>query len=396
MRALRLCIITREYPPFTRYSGGIGCQYAALAPELARQGHDVHVVSPARHRADFTHEGVTFHVVRWPRVPHLENVAWSMVVDARLRSLGRFDAVYAAEWGADAWRYSEHQQNGPLVTNLQVSQAQVLALSSGLPPAAAIRPRILIAQRLERRQSERSTGVVGCSRAVLDWARRLWRLESVPSVGVLPNTTSVARVRGLADGELADRYPPSGRIVAFAGRLETRKGVHVLAAAMRQVWQVLEDVHLVLLGSDYPYRGRMMSEHILKTAGEFGGRVHVLGHQAPETLFPAIVAADVVALPSLWEAFGIVALEAMALGKPVVLTTGSGYDEFATDGLDALKIAPHDERALADAVIQVLGDAPLRERLGAEAARTAERFDVRPVAEAHADFFASLGERRAG
>ena len=69
-------------------------------------------------------------------------------------------------------------------------------------------------------------------------------------------------------------------------------------------------------------------------------RFHLLGHQPPERLFPAIAAADVVALPSLWEAFGLVALEGMALGKPCVLTSGSGFEDFFRDGVHGLMLPP--------------------------------------------------------
>jgi len=388
---MRLCIITREYPPFTRYSGGIGSQYAALAPELVRQGHEVHILSFARRPGRFVDAGVEFHLTRWPRVPQLDNLAWTLAADRKLRSLGNFDAVYAAEWGADAWSYSGHQRNGPLVTNLQVSLEQVLALSDGRPRLTRLTLRLLTTQRLEREQTERSSSVVGCSAAVLRWASELWGLDQVPNRAVLPNTTDVERVRTLARGKAAPGFPSGNPVVAFSGRLETRKGVTVLADAMRLVWREQPGAQLVLLGHDYPYQAGRMSDYVLARAGKFAGNVHVLGNQPPETLFPSLAAADVVALPSLWEAFGIAALEAMALGKAVVLTDGSGYNDFATDAHDALLVPPRQPQDLARAILRLLSDSGLRAQLGDQAARTADGLDVPIVARSHAEYFANLG-----
>src|SRR5205085_12357818 len=135
------------------------------------------------------------------------------------------------------------------------------------------------------------------------------------------------------------------------------------------VWRELPTAQLVLLGRDFPIEGGWMSEYLLRTAGDFTHNVHVLGNQRPETLFPSLAKADVVALPSLWEAFGIAALEAMALGRASVLTSGSGYDDFAAHGHDALLVPPSDAHELAQAILRLLDDPNLRARLGANAAR---------------------------
>src|SRR5688572_8567955 len=106
---MRLCIVSREYPPITSYTGGIGTTFAAIAPALARQGHDVHVVTitTARTRREQA-EGVEVSVLRRPNPEHLwflEDVLWTVPVTDRLRRLGRFDAVLAAEWGGDLALY---------------------------------------------------------------------------------------------------------------------------------------------------------------------------------------------------------------------------------------------------------------------------------------------------
>ncbi len=105
----------------------------------------------------------------------------------------------------------------------------------------------------------------------------------------------------------------------------------------------------------------------------------MLGHLPPERLFPALAAADVVALPSLWEPFSLAALEAMALARPLVASSGV-FPPYVRDGENALLVAPEDPRALGEALVALLGDGDLRERLGATAAAAADDHDVTPNA----------------
>jgi glycogen(starch) synthase len=387
---LRLCFVTREYPPVTAYSGGIGTHFAVLAPELARQGHEVHVMTLRdKPEADTRQSPVRLELLRPPRttrVRPLANLEWSGAVDRALRRLGPFDVVYAAEWGGDAWRYSHHKRSGPLVTNLTSSYLLVL---EGQDRMRSLRGRAGLATQgfLERRQSERSDAIVACSRPVLERLRRAWDIDDVPTA-VLPNAVDIAGTRSLASsGERPEGFPSDGRIIGFSGRLQSHKGVEELARAMRIVWDTYPDARLVMLGSDSgPSRARM-SDALRRHAGPHADRLHLLGHQPPERLFPALAAADVVALPSRWESFPIAALEAMALRRPLVVTRGIGFDEFFEDERDGLTVPARDPSALAAALLRLLSDDALRWHCGERAGETAERYDAAPVARMHTQYF---------
>jgi glycogen synthase len=380
---LRVCILTREYQPVTSYSGGIGTFYGLLAPELARLGVEVHVVTVAEQ--DIRHmesEGVRLRLVPLPAPPRfrlpavaawtlaVDRIGWAFAVDRVAQELGPFDTVLAAEWGGDARAYARHKRSGPLITNLHTSLAQILEISPGRHRSPSTKLRDSLQQRLERAQTERSDSIVAPSRAVLEWARELWSIEDIPST-VVPNMVDIERVRRLAEGRPPSAFPEGAPIVAFSGRLEIRKGPHVLAEAMRSVWREFPDARLVMLGGDSGWRRERMSEHLLQLVGNFRDRVHLLGDQPPERLFPALARAEVVALPSLWENFSLATLEAMALGKPLVVTSGSGFAEFIRDGREGCIVPPSDSERLASAIIELLGDGGLRQRLGAAAARGA-------------------------
>ena len=388
--------MTREFPPITAYTGGIGTTFAAIASALARQGHEVHVVTitterPRREVAD----GVQVSVLKRPnpeRLWFLEDVTWTVPVARRLRALGRFDAVLAAEWGGDAALYAHRKPSGPLATNLTTSIEQAVAISHGWQRGRRMRTRHAMQSRLERAQAERSDLLIASSRAILDWTRRLWDVDDIPNV-VLPNGVDVARTRELSLGTLPEGFPVGRPVVAFSGRLEGRKGVQVLVPAMREVWRRHPDAQLVLMGRDGDWEGGRMSDHLRVLAGSHGDRMHVLGLQPPARLFAALRAADVVALPSIWENFALAAVETLALGRPLIATRGSGYDDFVTSGANGLLVAPDDETALADAIVRLLDDDGLRARLAAAAAVTGETLDSAVVATRFADALGTLAGR---
>jgi D-inositol-3-phosphate glycosyltransferase len=131
-----------------------------------------------------------------------------------------------------------------------------------------------------------------------------------------------------------------------------------------------------------------MGDTLREIAGDHAGSLHLLGHQPPERLFPALARADLVVMPSMWEAFGVAALEAMALGRACILTSGSGFEEFFRDGVDGELVEPRDSAALGDAIVGLLGDDPRRRACGAAACERADGYGVAPSAARYLDVFA--------
>jgi glycogen synthase len=390
--AMRLGIVTPEYAGVTAYTGGIGSQYAMLAPELARLGHDVTVVtvSPDVSRRD-ERDGVHFELVATPRIRTLRPLVWGQRNHRALGRLGSPELVLACEYGAGAWRYAHGPHPAPLVTHLHSSTIQIARSSQWLLRQRLL-PIVVLQRNLERTQARRSDAIVAPTRSILDWSRRLWGLRGIPA-DIVPNTVDVARVRALQDGEPPDDFPAGGPVIAYFGRLEARKGVHVLVQAMQDVWARTPDAQLVLLGADNPWRGGSMKAHLLELVGPSEQRLHLLGAQPPERLFPALASADVVALPSLWENFATAALEAMALGSTLVVTSGTGFDEFIRPDRDALMVPRGDALALSSALLRVLDDGELRTRLAVTAADAARSFDVAMVARRMADALSLMRAR---
>ena len=326
-------------------------------------------------------DGVRFHVLPDELLDHVVEQRWPLAADRTLRSLPHVDVVFAAEWGADAWRYAVRPQRAPLVTNLQTSTVQLLKGSPGVRPWSTARPRFLVPRTLERLQARRSQLILGCSRFVLDWAEQLWPIAPVPRA-VLHNSVDVDGIRELARGPMPDGMPTEGPLIVFAGRLDPRKGVDLLVAAMHTVWDRHPRASVAFFGRDGTWaHGAATSDHLRELAGPHRRRLVFFGDRDHSELMPALARADVAAFPSVTEALALVALEALALGTPLVVGSGTGMAEVVRDGSDGYVVDPRDTGAVGGALLRLIENPELARRMGESAARHADDFTAARAAE---------------
>ena len=175
--------------------------------------------------------------------------------------------------------------------------------------------------------------------------------------------------------------------VLYVGRLEPRKGVDVLIRAMPLVRARIKEARLVIVG-DGPDRDTLTALAQSVDAGAtFVGRVD------DEALPAYMQASDIVCSPALGgESFGIVLLEAMACGTPVVASRIEGYVEMLGDGDAAVLVPPRDPDALAAALAALLGDESHRRALSAQGASKAREYDWPAVAARLERVYESLRE----
>jgi len=194
-------------------------------------------------------------------------------------------------------------------------------------------------------------------------------------VRIVPAGIDFGKYEGAPDGALFRKQyeiDANDRVVLFCGRLAVNKGLTVLAEAAPAVLKSFPKTRFVLVGQDMGVR-----ERLEKRLTELGVRDRFLftGHVQDDALFrSAYGACDVFVLPSEYEAFGLVLLEAMASGKPVVASAVGGMPEVVggpnkVDGVTAtecgLLVNYEDEKALAEALGKLLADEGLRRRMGA-------------------------------
>ena len=165
-------------------------------------------------------------------------------------------------------------------------------------------------------------------------------------------------------GELPlPRNFPRGRIILTVGRWAAReryKGVDALILAVARLHGTIPDVQLVAVGSGDDL-SRLRNIAIEQQVAD---KVHFLEGLSQRELTACYAAADVFALPSTGEGFGLVFLEAMAFGKPVVGADAGGIPDLIRDGSNGLLIPPNDPDALAQGLSRLLGDEALRRKLG--------------------------------
>lgn len=172
--------------------------------------------------------------------------------------------------------------------------------------------------------------------------------------------------------------------VAAVGRLVRRKNIGNLLAALARLDR--GDVHLLLIG-DGPERDRLAAQ---AEAAGLAGRVQFRGFVGEEIKFRLLAAADLFALPSLHEAFGLVYLEAMHCGLPVIATRPGGQEDYLDDGRTGFLVPPEDVDALAEALRRLADDPALRATMSAHNRRVARRFSVRTTAARYESLFARV------
>ncbi len=343
VRCLMLCW---EYPPVVE--GGLGRHVGSLVPELAAAGVEVHVLtrgSTTEHAA-----GVT-RVAEPPRPDHIGRfVAWAGrmnddLLGAGLR-LGEYEVVHGHDWlVAGAAVALARRQGVPLVMTIHATEHGRHRGWVGQDPQSRI-------HAIERRAVGDAGHLITCSDYMRDHLVDVFGADE-RAVSVIANGVAAA----------PERVGSAERQILLAGRLVYEKGFQLALAALPGLLARVGPLRLRIAGAG-------IHEAALRAqAAELGVARHVdfLGWVGPAALADLYAAADLCLVPSLYEPFGLVALEAMASGCPCVVADTGGLRELVPHGEVGLRFAAGDPASLARMVELLLGDRVLRERLAAAA-----------------------------
>lgn len=190
---------------------------------------------------------------------------------------------------------------------------------------------------------------------------------------------------------------PDDRMVLFVGRIEALKGVDTLIRAMSclKVKDMHRPVHLAIIGGEPDVNAREMSmemARLQKLCDELclGQMVVFLGKRGQDTLPYYYSAAEVLVMPSLYESFGMVALEAMACGTPVIASEVGGLGFLVQDGETGFTIPDGEPDKLCEKLSLLLTDHELRESMGRHAADYACSYDWERIAKQIVDVYEGL------
>jgi glycogen(starch) synthase len=233
--------------------------------------------------------------------------------------------------------------------------------------------------------------VITCSRTLRAEAAELFDLDPA-ALHVVPNGVDVERWRTTARqrADVRSRHAGHGPLIAFAGRLVHEKGVQTLLAALRPLRSRHPGLRLAVAGTGTHEDALHERARSLRVARAVDWLGFVTGPQVA-TLFGA---ADVAVVPSLYEPFGIAALEAAAAGTPVVVAATGGLVDLIDDHVAAASFAPDDVAGLIDAVDRLLREPDGTRRAVARARQVLVRdYTWAAVAELTADVYRDASGR---
>ena len=181
---------------------------------------------------------------------------------------------------------------------------------------------------------------------------------------------------------------PDAHMILFVGRIEPLKGVATLieAVACLKLKNLKDPVHLAVIGGDPEAVPEDISEEMVRLQKKcddltVGKMVAFLGKRGQDTLPYYYSAAKVVVMPSHYESFGMVALEAMACGTPVIASQVGGLAFLVKDGVTGYTVPAEDDDALCDRLTAILGDESLRLWMGQNAVKTAQNYSWDKIAQ---------------
>jgi len=184
--------------------------------------------------------------------------------------------------------------------------------------------------------------------------------------------------------------PPETPLVATVGRITEQKGLTYLLEAMVQVRQRLPQVRLLIVGDSQDGRDEYKAR-LLRQWEALGLQGSVLFTGVRNDVPAVMQAIDLFVMASLWEGFGLVFLEAMAAGRPIVATAVSAVPEVVQENVTGLLVPPRDPAALAEAMLALLNDRDRARQMGtAGLFRLKERFTEDKMVEAVERLYAEL------
>jgi phosphatidyl-myo-inositol alpha-mannosyltransferase len=355
MRIGVVCPYSFEVP------GGVQAHVVDLAKALHGMGHEVSVLAPADEDTplpDFVQPAG--RAVGIPYNGSVARLSFGPVSYARVRRWIRdhdFDVIHLHEPIAPSLSLLALMiADGPIVATYHTSTTRSRALNAF---------QVVLQPFLEK---------ITARIAVSALARRV-QVEHLGGDAVqIPNGVDVGF---FADAKPLDGYPRQGPTVGFVGRFtEPRKGMPILLAAMRQLVTQLPDLRLLVVG-------RGDADDLRRAAGpELAEKIDLLGQVDDETKARALSSVDVYCAPNTGgESFGVILIEAMAAGAPVVASDLDAFRRVLDDGTAGVVTPVGDSTALAKALHGVLTDPQRRAVLSAEASRRVAMYDWSVVAD---------------
>lgn len=351
---MKILMLSWEYPP--RVVGGISRVVHDLSHRLIKDGHDVTVVTYRDGDVPYfeNDDGVMVHRVDNFMISSNNFIDWVMQLNFNMIAKageiiaqeGNFDVIHAHDWlVAYAAKTLKHAYSTPMIATIHATEA---GRNSGIQGETQ-----KYINDTEWMLTYEASEVIVNSNYMKNELQRLFGLP-FEKINVVPNGVNLNLFNGVErDYDFRRQYAMDNeKIILFMGRLVYEKGIQHLIAAMPKILDNYHDAKLVIAG-----KGGMIDE--LRAQVEYlglGNKVYFTGYLSSKNVQKMYKCADIAVFPSTYEPFGIVALEGMLSGAPVVVSDIGGLNEIVDHGVNGMKSYAGNPNSLADSILALLFD----------------------------------------
>jgi len=353
---MRVLMLSWEYPPYV--VGGLGKHVAELVPALAQQDVEVHLVTPrwtggdSSEKHDNLHihrvdpppstDGLDFHTLAWQANRNMEEEATRLLAQE-----GPFHVIHAHDWlTAFSGSALKHSFKLPLVATIHATERGRGRGHLGSDTQWAI-------NNVEWSLAYEAWRIIACSKFM---TREIVDYFNAPEdkIDIIPNGVDTSRFDRWDGTDLTSfrsMYAlPDEKIVFYVGRVVQEKGLHVLIETVPRILRSFPKAKFVIAGT-----GPMLSDlrHRTWELGLFS-KVLFIGFIPDEDRDRLFKVADCAIFPSMYEPFGIVALEAMAAKVPVVVSEVGGLREVVQHAKTGITVYPDNVESLAWGILHTL------------------------------------------
>jgi phosphatidylinositol alpha-mannosyltransferase len=379
---MRIAIVSPyDFP----YPGGVTKHITNLAESFRRQGHQVSIIAASSRAAEEMPPDVirvSSFVIPVPYSGSVARISLSPWLTRRVRALLQretFEVVHL------------HEPTTPTLPWAVAWQTRRLSPETALVGTFhAYRESVYFSHNCVRPIFCRLVDALDQRIAVSSAARDHVSAYSPSPCRVIPNGVDLA-LFGNPRTSLLPQFT-DGYNILFVGRLEPRKGFRYLIRAYARVKKVLPQSRLLVVGP-YTIPDRLPFEREMKQLGLTD--VHFIGYVPDDELARYYHCSQVFCAPSTgFESFGMVLLEAMAAGTPIVASDIEGYRNVVTHQAEGLLVPPQDANALADALITILQQPELGRSMGQRGQTTAARYSWDEIADRVLDCYGEAIEQK--
>jgi glycogen(starch) synthase len=378
-----------EFPP--RCVGGLAAHVNELTKVLAKLDAEIHVITcDFPMTPNYEHiDGIHVHRFESFVIPSPDFLAWALQMNLYMRlkaidvnrKFGPFDLIHVHDWlAAPAGISLKHGLRIPLVATIHSTEhGRRRGISSTFQG---------MIHNIEHWLMFESWYVICCSHYMFN---EIIKHFSVPSdkLFIIPNGVTIEKFEFREDSDtFRKRFAyPWEKIILHIGRLVPEKGANVLIGALPKILSTDPNVKLVIAGDGY------MKEEYIRLAHYMGvgQKTYITGYLDNFTLKALLRVADVAVFPSIYEPFGIVVLEAMAAGIPVVVSDIGGLSEIVAHEIDGIKVWADNSDSLAWGIKRVLYDKKLADVIRKNAfKKIKEKYDWNKIAKTTLDIYSRV------